>query len=254
MVAAMLLVIGLFGTLALFDTSNRLSAQNKDRVGAVNLARQAAEDIRSLDYDRIDATNIVGDLAAAGLIDQRPLQNGIQVIRGPVTYTVNVIKTSGSNTTSPCVLDSATDGVRAATDSAFFCTGSPNAGSTTPADGNPDDFRRVEVTVTWPGPQGTASCSGLDNGVGRSCVMQPVLIQNPSGGIGPSIDTITLQPTGLTINSNGDIEDGTAAIFTVTTRAAADEVHWTADDGTSAGVATGSGKNWTFTWTFPSNL
>jgi type II secretory pathway pseudopilin PulG len=258
MVGAMLLVIGLIGTLALFDTSNRLAAQNQNRVGAVNLAREVAEDIRALDYDRVDATNIVGDLAGEGITDGNVTQNGIQITRGHVTYTLNVVKTSGGNTTSPCILDSGTDGARAATDTSFYCNGSPAAGSTTPSDGNPDDFRRVEVTVTWPGPQGTASCSGLDSGPGRSCVTQAVLIQNPSGGIGPSIETITLQTAGLTMSADGTTIEGpetpTNATFTVTTRAAADEVHWTADDGVSSGVATGSNKNWTFTWSFPSSM
>ena len=257
MVGAMLLVIGLFGTLALFDTSNKLSVQNKDRVGAVNLARQVAEDIRTLDYDRLDNTDIVGDLATAGVTDQDLTKAGIQQVRGAVTYTVQVLKTDGSgNVTSPCILDSGTDGARIGTDTAYYCTGSANAGSVTPTDGNPDDFRRVEVTVTWPGPQGTATCSGLDNGLGRSCVTQAVLIQNPSGGIGPTIDSITMRSTGLTLGGpqNDVVEDGSSAIFDVVTRSAADDVHWTADDGVSAGTATGSNRTWNFTWSFPSSL
>jgi prepilin-type N-terminal cleavage/methylation domain-containing protein len=95
-------------------------------------------------------------------------------------------------------------------------------------DPNPDDYRSATFDVSWKDEHSQdrprhVSLTGL--------------MVNPSGGLGPRI--ISLDTTGAS---------QTSVPFTVLTTSA-DTVHWSADDGTSEGNATGvSPTSWTFDW------
>jgi prepilin-type N-terminal cleavage/methylation domain-containing protein len=64
MVAALVLVIGMAGAFAMLNGANRTTVTNNARMGATNLARELAEDARSVDYDKLNPTDMVGALQA----------------------------------------------------------------------------------------------------------------------------------------------------------------------------------------------
>src|SRR5204863_7139266 len=72
-------------------------------------------------------------------------------------------------------------------------------------------------------------------------VSQTGLLINPSGGLGPRITNFTTTTPNVTTSSQ------TSVHFTVTTTSA-DTVHWSADDGSTEGNASGGPTSWTFDW------
>jgi prepilin-type N-terminal cleavage/methylation domain-containing protein len=259
MVAIVLLLLGVLGVATMADNANGVSTTTKARVGATNLAREVLEDARTFSYADLTGTLPAGsgatdlETAFAGIefTDAFPSTTGFQIKRRQTTYTVSVFT---------CILDDAHDGVRAAPSSGPdvnaagpYCLGSPNP-VTPGTDANPDDARKVEVSVSWtirgiaPSCRGASqtSTSGALGGLGRACVTQSELIANPSGGLGPAIKTLVRNPPGT-------VEAGTDnVVMNVTTASTAQSVSWTADDG-SSGAATAvagntDGTQWTFTW------
>ena len=211
MVAAGILLVGLLGVLTMTTKQMRTSALNNQRVAATNFARELTEALRSIDYVKLDPTQLRTALQARGNLGSGTPWT---VTRRGVTYTL---------TTTVCTYDDPADKI-AAVAPANKCT--DNATGTT-GDQNGDDFRRVTMTMTW-----------KDRGRTRS-MKQSAVIMNPTGGIGPSIKTIA--------GPAAEITSGTTATINLTTSLAT-AVRWNADDGQSTGVATGGIFNWTITW------
>lgn len=255
MVAMVLLLTGVLGLVQMADTANTLTVNNRTRVEATGLARQVIETARDISYTSLTSSSLVTTLQSqAGLADADVSTTGWQILNSRRNRDFTI-------TASVCTLDNSKDGARAASATApsgSFCTQSVGAGSTpTNEDGNPDDYRRINVTVAWQRPTGVvASCGGDAGGNGTSCVTQSTLIQNPSGGLGPNIKTVehhVVPDDGL-----GDpIEDPakTSAFVDITTQSAADTLNWNMDDGRSSGQATAltgdtTGTRWNFTWDY----
>jgi prepilin-type N-terminal cleavage/methylation domain-containing protein len=249
MVAMVLLLVGVLGTVKLVDASNGLSVNTRAREGAIALSRQLIDIGRDVQYASITNTTLVPALQAqAGLADADMSQSGWQIKRRGFTYTVNV---------TACEFDSSKDGARSDPNplpglGSAYCGGSV-AASAAGTDGNPDDFRRMSVDIKWRRVGGPApSCAGDAAGTGANCVTQAGLIANPSGGLGPSIiPPITASPSGV-------VEDPTIGktTFTFSTTSSADQVDWSVDDGISSNTANPVGtsaKNWTFDWTYPAS-
>jgi prepilin-type N-terminal cleavage/methylation domain-containing protein len=261
LVAIFLLLLGVLGVAKMADQANVASNQSKARVGATNLARELLEDTRSFKYADLQgrvpagsgATDLQDAYAGVGVTDAKPSTPGFQVTRRGITYSVSIFT---------CVYDDSHDGVRAAPASGPdvnaagpYCLGSPAAGGT---DANPDDARKLEVSVKWTTNGIAPSCKGVDQvstdtgpspGTGVACVTQSQLIANPSGGLGPAIKTFTQEAPG------GPIQSGTTVVMDVTTASPAQSVTWTADNGAS-GTATQTspdGLQWQITWTLGPN-
>jgi Tfp pilus assembly protein PilV len=213
--AMLILIVGVLGSVALVDGANVSTSFTKARVGATNLARELTENSRAIDYDDLTTARLAGDLQAMpGLADADTAAAGWQVKRSGVTYTV---------VASACTFDDATD--KTASHDSTFC---PNSATSPPGDTNPDDYRRVSFDVSWQsrGKPGTVS--------------QTALIANPSGGLGPRITDFS-GPDGLTA-------EGTQSLTYSVTSTPGATVHWSADDGTSSGNASGGPTAWSFTW------
>jgi hypothetical protein len=113
------------------------------------------------------------------------------------------------------------------------CTPAAAAIGGAPAEINPDDFRRLTLTLQWSDRTGTHRMT------------QTALIVNPSGGLGPRI--INLPERSSDVNS-GNLVSWTAAANPVTTTPA-DALTWTASDGVSQGALSGSSAtSWAFDW------
>jgi prepilin-type N-terminal cleavage/methylation domain-containing protein len=243
MVAAMILAIGVLATFTMFDSANALTVDNRAREGAVNLARELTDDARAVDYDSLTSSSAQSTLQALpGLADANATQPGWQLVRRGTTFTI---------TASACTFDSGKDGVRSvAADDGSFCPNTQAGG--TPVDGNPDDFRRVEVSVVWTRAGNPSNCRGAGQSASTArnavCVYQSGLISNPAGGLGPAIDRSSFIQAPANV-----VESVTASGVTLTfnTRTPADQVDWTADDSASTGTATNTDptfKHWSLNW------
>jgi hypothetical protein len=218
MVAATILIVGLLGTFVLVDGANGTLATNNARIGATNLAREIVEHSRSSEYEKLNPAQIAGALQAKpGLAGTG---NPWSVDRRGVSYEITV---------SVCTVDDPKDGL-AAVPPVNACPRA-NAIAGAPAEANPDDFRKVETTLSW-------TASGRERSL-----TQAALIVNPSGGLGPRIVAFP-ELTGQIASSS---QTQVAWTGTLKTTGAA-SVHWTADDGGSQGDATGGSTDWTLVW------
>src|SRR5919112_1542856 len=133
MVAAMLLVVGVLGALAMTSTASERTASTKAREGATNLAREVLEQTDSLAYRLVEPTTVVGQLQAKAGLAPASGSGGWTVVRRGIAYGVSV---------SVCYVDTPADGLGA--HGADFCAGS--AGT---ADTQPVDLKRATVRVSW---------------------------------------------------------------------------------------------------------
>lgn len=255
LVAIVLLLVGVLGTVTLVTNANAVSGTTKAREGAVNLAREVLEDLKSPRYADLTGTvpssggntTLADDLVKLGLDDADLSAAGWQLRRRGITFELSLYT---------CVFDDGHDGVRqtgSTNPNGPYCAAS-SAGAATATDGNPDDFRQVEADITWSLHNGkTPSCSAgarssnVSIAAGNGCVTQSELVANPSGGLGPNINVIT-----QTTPPPGTVESGSSVSFSATTNTGADAINWTGDDGTSGAgqAATGNtdGTQWTFSW------
>src|SRR3712207_6783291 len=97
LVALTLLVVGVLGSLVVFDRANRQTVDNRAREGATNLARELTEATRGIQYDRIATETLPGVLGdQPGLEDADAANPAYQVERRGIVYAV---------TASACVMD-----------------------------------------------------------------------------------------------------------------------------------------------------
>ena len=255
-VAIFLLLSGVLGAVALLDTGNQVTNNTRAREGATNVAREMIEVARSLPYDQLTNTAIVPALQAQPRLgDADTTATGWQLRSRGILYTVEVFT---------CVFDDVKDGGRATGSGGTYCGGSVAEGTvaegTGSTDGNPDDFRRIEVDVKWTLPgRATPQCAGADQGTGGTgdnCVLQSALVANPSGGLGPGIVQSSIAVAQHSPAPGSAIETGSLATITFQTSTAAESATWRVNDpGLSSGTAAGdtSGKNWSLTWNLDAN-
>ncbi len=220
MVAAVILLIGMGGVLTLVDGANRAAGATNSRVTALNLGREVFEAARAVEYDSLTPASVAAALQAKpGLAGTG---NPWTVTRRGVSYAVKV---------RACTFDDPKDGL--ANGSTVTVPDNeclPRAGAATgaPAEANPDDFRRVDVTVSW-----------TFRGAPKSLLLTDSIV-NPSGGLGPRIRSIT-QPA-------AQITGGTSVTIPVTTTPNATTLHWIVDSIAAEGDAAGGPASWTINW------
>jgi prepilin-type N-terminal cleavage/methylation domain-containing protein len=241
MVAVVILLVGVLGTVTMVTGANAQTAVTKSREGAINLAREITDAARGMQYDtQLDPTDITPALQSQpGLADSDTNLAGWQIARRGITYTVASLPI--------CIVDARADGFgahpAATAPAPDYCTGQ----TTGTDDGNPDDFRRMDVTLAW--AVGAKAFSLRDT----------TLIINPSGGIGPTIKSVCLvnaatdtacaapQPNPLTATSPPRLN------FLALT-SPADTTTWTVDDGSpatdvnSSNPSAPTGTAWSFPW------
>jgi hypothetical protein len=212
LIAGLILVVGLLGVLTMLTGSLRATTASNARVAATNLQRELVEAVRSLSYADMSGTGVKTKLQARGLGSGTPWT----IERRGVTFTL---------VSSSCSFDDPADKL-AATPPADVCT--PAATGVT-GDANGEDFRRTTFAVSWSEPGGAT----------RSFT-QTTLVVNPTGGLGPRIESFT--PVTQTITSSSV---NTATVNWTSTPAAT--LGWTVDDGVSGGTVLGTtsfAANW----------
>jgi prepilin-type N-terminal cleavage/methylation domain-containing protein len=202
MVAMMILLVGVLGTVTLIDGANARTLNTRQREGATNLAREIVDSARSVDYDKLVTGQVEPALQTlSSLADDDAGKGGWQVVRRGTTYSVSV---------ASCIFDDAKDKVASLSPPPGYCTihGNPTTG-----DPNGDDYRKLDVTVRWKTSR---------------AVRLTANITNPSGGFGPRI-------INWTPNTTTSVGPGVGLQhFTVTT-ALASALRWSVDDGRSNG-------------------
>jgi prepilin-type N-terminal cleavage/methylation domain-containing protein len=224
MMAAFVLVVGILGVITLIDRANASLGESNARTGATNLARELVEHTRAIDYDDVTTGRLPGPLRAkTGLTGTG---SPWQVTRRGVEYTVAV---------EVCLFDDPVDGLVPTgfvTEADRPLCPRPAAVDPGKTDANPDDFRRLQLTITW---KQRGKAQELE---------QDALIANPTGGLGPRItefpDPATQFTSGTAITLNG--------IKSTPARTAV----WTVSEGggaTGPALPVGSaGTDWSITW------
>jgi type II secretory pathway pseudopilin PulG len=243
MVAVVLLLVGVLGVVTLVTGANAQTAVTKSREGATNLSREVIDAARGVDYDSLTNGGIVSALQAEpGLADSDPGVAGWQINRRGVVYTIASLPI--------CIIDAQADGYGAhpaPSDPAApaYCAGQ-TTGTTDP---NPDDFRRMDVTITW-----SASNHNFS-------LRETTLIINPSGGIGPTVKSLcrtqlatdSVCPATPLSSVVGSTPLTTSLNFLALT-SVADTSTWTVNDGSnpvdvnSSNASAPVGTAWNYTW------
>jgi prepilin-type N-terminal cleavage/methylation domain-containing protein len=226
LVTITILLVGVLGVVAMVDGANAIASKTKAREGGTNVARSIIEVARAVPYKNLTADALLTALdSRPGLADASPGAD-YTIVSRKVRYDVSV---------QVCSIDDAKDDLGTNDGTIAFCPESAHAASAASAkDRNPDDYKRVAVTLTWR--------SG-----GK--VKQTALIANPVGGVGPSV--IQLDPRALS-GSPPTVTDGSTAsiVFDVGTDANAAEVDWSVNGARQgrASSVNSSQRTWTFTW------
>ena len=228
MVAIFILLVGVLGVVSMVDGANAVTSKTRAREGGTNIARSVIEVSRSVRYR---------DLTAQALLDELDARPGLQDVDPGTDYTINARNLDYVSTITVCSLDDPQDGLGDHNGPVAYCADSDVlAGGAPVTDRNPDDYKRVRVTLRW-----------TTRETGQS-ITQTSSIINPVGGLGPSVTGLIMQspasptPDPLLIESDVD-----TATFRATTSTSANQVTWSVS-GRSKGQATGGPKTWFFDW------
>jgi type II secretory pathway pseudopilin PulG len=180
LVAMVILVVGLMGTMTLLDGANRTTTSTQAREQGVALQRQMVETARSLSYSDLTPSSVVGLVRAApGFAGSRIGGQGWEIVRRGVTYHMAI---------GVCSVDDAADGI-GTHDSSTFCADGP--GATTAAQCRTYLGAQGSIAGTGAASGGAVGDCGLDvdfdgrvNG----------LTQSDVGGCAPAVCTVSAPP------------------------------------------------------------
>ena len=228
MVAIVVLLVGVLGVVAMLDGANAVTSKTKAREGATNIARSVIEVSRSVRYRDLTTNELVAALSSRpGLADASPAPG----------YTIRQRAISYRMTLTVCSLDDPKDELGSMPTVVEICPDSDRLPAGQPSrDRNPDDYKRVRVTLHWRARGAEAS------------VTQTSSIINPVGGLGPSVAGLAMTFPTSTSNDQVRIESNVDhASFAATTSSSAAEVDWSVG-GDSQGKADRGPINWSFDW------
>ncbi len=208
LVAATLLVIGVLGTMAMVDSSNAETRLTGGRDGATNLAREVVEGARSIGYDQLQQgtgpTGLESKLQALpGLVSTSSTSWTVQ--RRGIMYTISA---------KLCSQDDPKDGIGPHAPPAY-CAEQPIT-SPEPPDSQPEDFKRITVTVSWTRNSGTRD------------VTQAALIDSP-GSKGPRVTALVATNASPAVAPKIITAGTMSVIFQATTPPGVDKVIYSLD-------------------------
>src|SRR5947207_2284543 len=146
LVAGVVLVTGLLALLGMLVVASRATGKDRVRQAATSLAREIVEDTRNLAYTQLLPSGLAGTL--------QPVVPGSSVSGTSLSVTRSIYTFSVSFTA--CSLDDPGDGYgdhsSAPVSGGSWC---PDVAASGTTDTNPDDYKRVSVTVTPTGSSTT---------------------------------------------------------------------------------------------------
>jgi prepilin-type N-terminal cleavage/methylation domain-containing protein len=228
LVAMVLLSTAVLGLMAMTDSAAKTTTATKAREGAVSVGREILEDAGGIAYSQLSPATLIPTLQALpGLASQSGPGSWTITRRGSsagpgFTYTVDA---------TVCSIDDNSDGYGTRS-GITWCDTPPAAGT---ADSQPEDFKRVAVTITW-------TLQGQTHTVRQTSL----LAKNGAPDL-PLVNTLVLSNPTVSTPANPTIATtATTATFTATATSSAQSVQYSVD-GVNIGNATLSGGNWTFT-------
>jgi prepilin-type N-terminal cleavage/methylation domain-containing protein len=236
LVAAVVLVTGLLAVFRMLDVASHGRSTNRQRQAETSVAREIIENVRSLGYAQLDPATIASSVAP-NIANSTVSGSTLSVDRS--IYSFHASFTS-------CSLDDPDDGYGnhslPPNSGGSWC---PDVGPTGTADTNPDDYKRVSVTVTSTGGPTTPK------------VQQTVLIYaGPTRG--PAISCLSVNAT--CPGANQLVTSGSSLAFNVTSTSQAAAIQWLVNGNTppAAQVPLGAvdpyvptGVTSQFTWSYP---
>ena len=226
LVAMTVLLIGVLGTVTVMVASAHVNSADRQVDAGTNLARDLIEAAHSVPYDQLSDGTVADELQQMpGLADGAG--GGYDIRRANVDYSVAV---------DVCTMDDPADGGGPRVAGTTFCAQSAAPGT---QDRNPDDYKKITITLTWRG----------GNGASRS-VIQTGTVDNPGSANGPAIQSIT--PRGYTAPYVVTNPLTTSVTVDATTSSKPAAINWLLDGTVQqpAPVMNGSsGLSWTWTWT-----
>ena len=230
LVAAVILVIGIAGTLTLVAGANSATASVTGTEGATNLAREVLERVRQLPPSQLTPAAAATALQGmSGLANTGAGGAGTwTVTRRGITYTLNL---------DVCAVDDPKDGAGSHAGATFCTTGNPAAGT---ADAMPQDYQRVTADVSW-----------QSKGAAVRHVKQIALISG-RGADGPPVKSfVATSPSFPYPNAPVVSSTTTTTInFKITADTRASQVNILLDGQPATpqtATAVGNGTDWTFT-------
>jgi type II secretory pathway pseudopilin PulG len=225
LVASFVLIVGVLATLTLFESANRATVTTRAREGATNLARELVEGARSIAYEELNSGAIAPELQKLPGLEDSAVGGVYTIERRGTLYTI---------TPTVCTMDDAKDGGGARPSGLTFCADSVAPGTT---DKNPEDYRRVALTVTW-----------QRNGKTRT-VSQSGIVNNPGSATGPAVRTLFVDstPAPYEITSTS----GTPLLMKLTTSSKPTVVTWSLDGSVQPTAPTAVDATlllWQFNW------
>src|SRR6185312_12035010 len=240
LVAAAVLVVGLGGTFEMLITADHAISSTRLRQQETSLAREVLEDSRGLAFTQLTSSTIASGLQS--VVPQATLSSSNLVVTRAVS---NDVPTRFTISFSVCDLDDPSDGYgnhdSAPTSGGAWC---PDVASNGTQDSNPDDYKRVSVTVT-PTTRSTP------------VIQQTILIYSRPVN-GPAVTCLSTSAT--CPGPNVTITSGSSLTFNVTTTAVAARIQWLVNGNVppSAQIPSAatdpyapSTTSSSFTWNFP---
>jgi hypothetical protein len=221
MVAIVVLLVGVLGAAMMIDGANAETSQTKARAGGTALARTVLEIARGVPYDELTSQRVLDELEVrklGGLGDADVATHGHQVESQGFVYTV---------VPSICSMDDPKDALGTHDIGVVFCSNTDVPAGSGTIDRNPDDYRRMEVQLSWKSGSGPIET-----------VRQTGIVTNPVGGLGPSVTSfLPKKPSSATIGETVPaVENPT---YSVQTSKPAADVKW-AVNGREVASATGA--------------
>lgn len=240
LVAAVVLVVGLGALLQMLITADHVVSTTRLRQEETSLAREVLEDARGLASTQLTPSTIASALQP--VVPQATLSSSNLVVTRSVS---SGTQTSFNVSFTVCDLDDPSDGYgnhsSPPASGGVWC---PDVGANGTQDSNPDDYKRLSVTVT-PSTRSTP------------VIQQTILIYSRPVN-GPAVSC--LSTSGTCPGSNVTVTTGSSLTFNVTTTAAADRIQWLVNGNTppSGQIPTDStdpyapsGTSSSFKWNFP---
>jgi prepilin-type N-terminal cleavage/methylation domain-containing protein len=205
LVAIFVLLVGVLGVVAMVDGANVITGKTKAREGANNVSRSVVEVARAVPYKNLSNVSLLSALAG------RP---GLGDVSAGSAYTVSARNVDYDVTLEVCSMDDPKDNLGPHDGLIEFCADSDVGNSSGTFDRNPDDYKRIAITVTWQSRNKTET------------MKQTSLVSNPVGGLGPTVTRLDAPAVGgipKTVTAPGAIR------FEADTSTAAAELDWTVD-------------------------
>jgi Tfp pilus assembly protein PilV len=246
--ATVVLAVGLGATFQLLNSSLRTTSTDRFRQAETSVARELTEDTRSLAYSQLTSSAIASGLESM-VSNSSASGSNLTVSRLISAQATQDFPFTATFTS--CSMDDPADGTgdhsQPPSSGGSWCADVGSSGST---DTQPDDYKRVSVTVTSAGGRATPT------------IQETVLIYNrPTHG--PAVTCLSWQATGgvpTCPGSNHTYTTGTQLTFYVKTTTPAASVQWLVNGSAPAASQLTTGENdpytpsstiSTFNWVFP---